>query len=371
MEPSVRLICIVAPQQQAENMAAHRHRAWRAGSIHLGTLMILLTGVAGFIGMHVARRLLGQGHEVLGVDHMGPCTDPVLKERRLAVLRDEPGFRFAQVDLADTAVAAQLFDGQRFEYVVHLAAQTGVRYSAEHPHECVMNNVVGFANVIENCRRQAVAHLLYASSSSTYGANRRLPFSEHDPADHPVSLYAATKRSDELLAHCYSHLYGLPTTGLRFFTVYGPWGRPDMAPMLFAHAIRRGRPIEVFNSGHMLRDFTYVDDVVESVVRLLSQPAAPDPHFDPEHPDPATSYAPYRIYNVGNQQPVELLDFIGALEHALGRKATRLMRPMPGADMLATCADTRDLTAAIHWTPATPLAVGIGHFVGWYQSYHA
>jgi UDP-glucuronate 4-epimerase len=337
----------------------------------LDTLMILLTGVAGFIGMHVARRLLGQGHEVLGVDHMGPCTDPVLKQRRLAVLGDEPGFRFTQTDLADTAAAAQLFDGQRFDSVIHLAAQTGVRYSAEHPHECVMNNVVGFANVIENCRRNAVGHLLYASSSSTYGANRRLPFSEHHPADHPVSLYAATKRSDELLAHCYSHLYGLPTTGLRFFTVYGPWGRPDMAPMLFAHAIAQGRPIEVFNSGKMLRDFTYVDDVVESVVRLVQQPAAPDPGFDPEHPDPATSYAPYRIYNVGNQQPVELLEFIAALELALGRTAERLMRPMPGADMVATCADTRDLAHAIHWTPATPLATGIGRFARWYENYHA
>jgi UDP-glucuronate 4-epimerase len=212
---------------------------------------------------------------------------------------------------------------------------------------------------------------VYASSSSTYGANRQLPFSEHHPADHPVSLYAATKRSDELLAHSYSHLYGLPTTGLRFFTVYGPWGRPDMAPMLFTDAIAQGRPIEVFNGGNMMRDFTYVDDVVESVVRLMDQPAAPDPGFDPQHPDPATSYAPYRIYNVGNQQPVALLEFIESLEDALGRKAERVMRPMPGADMQATCADTRDLTEAIHWTPATPLAVGIDRFVRWYESYHA
>jgi UDP-glucuronate 4-epimerase len=333
--------------------------------------MILLTGVAGFIGMHVTRRLLAQGHEVLGIDHMGPGPDPALKARRLADVVDAPGFRFTRVDLADSAATAHLFDEQRFDCVIHLAAQTGVRYSAEHPHECVMNNVVGFANVIEHCRRQQVGHLLYASSSSTYGANRQLPFSEHHAVDHPVSLYAATKRSDELLAHSYSHLYRLPTTGLRFFTVYGPWGRPDMAPMLFAHAIAQGRPIEVFNGGNMLRDFTYIDDVVESVVRLMEQPAAPDPAFDPDHPDPATSYAPYRIYNVGNQQPVALLEFIEALEQALGRKAQQLMRPMPGADMLATCADTRDLEHAIHWTPATPLATGIERFVRWYESYYA
>jgi UDP-glucuronate 4-epimerase len=333
--------------------------------------MILVTGVAGFIGMHVARRLLRQGHTVRGVDHMGPCVDPALKEKRLAVLRDEACFQFDKIDLTDIDATTRLFDGNAFDCVIHLAAQTGVRYSAEHPYECVMNNLVGFANVLEQCRRHNVAHLLYASSSSTYGANRRLPFSEHHAADHPVSLYAATKRSDELLAHSYSHLYGLPTTGLRFFTVYGPWGRPDMAPMLFARAIAQGRPIELFNAGKMLRDFTYIDDVVESVVRLAARPAAPDPGFDPARPDPATSHAPYRIYNVGNQTPVELLEFIDALEAALGRRAPRLMRPMPDADMLATCADTRDLEDAIQWSPATPLADGIGRFVRWYQSYHA
>jgi UDP-glucuronate 4-epimerase len=335
-----------------------------------GKPMILVTGVAGFIGMHVARRLLEHGSPVLGVDSMGPCTDPALKERRLAVLLDERDFRFAQVDLADTVAVGHLFGNQRFDCVVHLAAQTGVRYSAEHPHACVMNNVVGFANVIEHCRKRGVGHLMYASSSSTYGANQRMPFSEHHPADHPVSLYAATKRSDELLAHSYSHLYGLPTTGLRFFTVYGPWGRPDMAPMLFANAIVRGQPIQVFNSGKMLRDFTYIDDVVESVTRLLRQPAAPDPGFDPSFPDPATSYAPYRIYNVGNQQPVELTAFIEALELALGRKAERLMRPMPAADMAATWCDAHDLEQALRWTPSTPLATGIAHFVQWYQSYY-
>jgi UDP-glucuronate 4-epimerase len=333
--------------------------------------MILLTGVAGFIGMHVARHLLAQGKAVLGVDHMGPCVEPALKGQRLAQLLQQAQFRFARIDLSDEVAVEELFASNRFECVIHLAAQTGVRYSNEHPHECVMNNVVAFANVIECCRRHEVGHLVYASSSSTYGANRRMPYSEHHPADHPVSLYAATKRSDELLAHSYSHLYGLPTTGLRFFTVYGPWGRPDMAPMLFTHAIVQGRPIEVFNNGKMLRDFTFIDDVVESVVRLAGQPAAPDPRFDATHPDPATSYAPYRIYNVGNQQPVELTVFIEELERALGRSAQRVMRPMPGADMQATCADTRDLEHAIHWTPATPLADGIDRFVRWYQDYYA
>lgn len=333
--------------------------------------MILLTGVAGFIGMHVARHLLAQGKTVIGVDHMGPCVEPALKEQRLAQLLPEANFRFLNIDLADADAVEQLFGSERFGCVIHLAAQTGVRYSADHPYECVRNNVVGFTNVIECCRRHGVAHLVYASSSSAYGANRQLPFSEHHAANHPVSLYAATKRSDELLAHSYSHLYGLPTTGLRFFTVYGPWGRPDMAPMLFAHAITHGRPIEVFNSGKMLRDFTFIDDVVESVVRLAEHPAAPDPAFDASHPDPATSYAPYRIYNVGNQQPVELTQFIAELERALGRSAERVMRPMPGADMLATCADTSDLEHAIHWTPATPLPDGIDRFVRWYESYYA
>jgi UDP-glucuronate 4-epimerase len=336
--------------------------------------MILLTGVAGFIGMHLARRLLAEGREVLGIDHLGPVdapTGPGLKERRLAELGDVAGFRFRRVDVTDGAALASLFREHRVELVIHLAAQTGVRYSSEHPYECVLNNVVGFANVLECSRSHGVEHVLYASSSSTYGANRRLPFNEHDPANHPVSVYAATKRSDELLAHSYSHLYGLPTTGLRFFTVYGPWGRPDMAPMLFANAIAAGRPIEVYNGGHMLRDFTYIDDVVESVLRLSARPAEPDPGFDPVRPDPATSHAPFRIYNVGNQQPVQLSEFIDALEEALGRRAERLARPMPGADMAATCADTHDLRQAIGWTPATPLRTGIGRFVEWFERHGA
>lgn len=333
--------------------------------------MILITGVAGFIGMHVARRLLAQDEIVIGVDHMAPCADPALKARRLAQVQPHPNFRFFKIDLAQVDDVEGLFADHRVDRVIHLAAQTGVRYSAEHPHECVRNNVLAFANVIECCRQHEVRHFLYASSSSAYGANRRMPFSEHHAANHPVSLYAATKRSDELLAHSYSHLYGLPATGLRFFTVYGPWGRPDMAPMLFAQAIADGRPIHVFNSGRMLRDFTYIDDVVESVVRLVDLPAAPNPCFDPAEPDPASSHAPFRIYNVGNQKPIELTEFIGELERALGRKAERLMRPMPGADMLATCADTRDLQRAIDWAPGTPLATGIGRFVRWFQDYHA
>jgi UDP-glucuronate 4-epimerase len=333
--------------------------------------MILLTGVAGFIGMHVARRLLADGHELVGIDHLGPCIAPGLKAQRLAALGDAAGLRFQRLDLTDAAALETLFREHRFGLVIHLAAQTGVRYSSEHPHESVMNNVVGFANVLECSRRHGVGHLVYASSSSTYGANRRLPFNEHDPADHPVSVYAATKRSGELLAHSYSHLYGLPTTGLRFFTVYGPWGRPDMAPMLFANAIAAGRPIEVYNGGHMLRDFTYVDDVVEAVLRLAARPAQAWPDFDPLHPDPATSHAPFRIYNVGNQQPVRLSDFIDALEDALGRRAERLARPMPGADMAATCADTHDLRQALGWAPATPLRTGIQRFVDWFQRHGA
>jgi UDP-glucuronate 4-epimerase len=333
--------------------------------------MILLTGVAGFIGMHLARRLLADGHEVVGVDHLGPCAAPGLKERRLAVLDGLAGFRFRRLDLTDAAALEALFRAHRFERVIHLAAQTGVRYSTEHPQESVMHNVLAFANVLECSRRYGVGHLVYASSSSVYGANRRLPFSEHDPAGHPLSVYAATKRSGELLAHSYSHLHGLPTTGLRFFTVYGPWGRPDMAPMLFANAIAAGRPIEVYNGGHMLRDFTYVDDVAEAVLRLAARPAEACPDFDPLHPDPAASHAPFRIYNVGNQQPVRLSDFIDALEEALGRRAERLARPMPGADMAATCADTQDLREAIGWAPATPLRIGIARFAAWFRQHGA
>jgi len=341
--------------------------------------MILLTGVAGFIGMHLAWRLLAEGHEVVGVDHLGPCTAPVaastfargLKERRLAEIGGARGLRFRRLDVTEGGPLEDLFREHRFERVIHLAAQTGVRHSSSHPVACVTTNLVGLANVLECSRRHGVRHVLYASSSSVYGASRRLPFDEHDPAGHPVSIYAATKRGGELLAHSYSHLYGLPTTGLRFFTVYGPWGRPDMAPMLFAGAIAAGRPIEVYDGGRMLRDFTYVDDVVEAVLRLAARPAGAEPAFDAARPDPAASHAPYRIYNVGNQQAVLLSDFIDALEDALGRRAVRLPRPMPGADMAATCADTQALRQAIGWTPATPLRTGIARFVEWFRHHGA
>jgi UDP-glucuronate 4-epimerase len=335
--------------------------------------MILITGVAGFIGMHVARRLLEQGRQVIGIDTMESYhgqSNRTLKADRLATLTGHPGFRFAQVDITNVDAVEELFRYGSIATVIHLAAQTGVRYSVENPHPYIMSNVVGFANVIESCRKHSASHFVYASSSSIYGVNRRMPFSEHFPADHPLSVYAATKKSGELLAHSYSHLHGLPTTGLRFFTVYGPWGRPDMAPSLFADAIVQGRPIEVFNEGKMLRDFTYIDDVVETIMRVMRQPAGSDPDFDATHPDPATSSAPYRIYNVGNQQPVELIDFIEALENALGRKARKAYRPMQASDVVATCADIHELTRAIHWAPATPLAAGISRFVDWYRTYY-
>jgi UDP-glucuronate 4-epimerase len=329
-----------------------------------------VTGAAGFIGMHLSRRLLEEGGSVFGVDSLSDYYDVNLKNDRLKVLSSYPGFEFLRLDLAENAVVDTLFESTEFFNVVHLAAQTGVRYSIENPHAYVMSNVVGFANVIENCKRHGIAHLVYASSSSIYGANSKIPFSEHHSADHPISLYAATKKSDELLAHSYSHLHGLPTTGLRLFTVYGPWGRPDMAPMLFADAILSCRPIEVFNDGKMLRDFTYVDDVVESIVRVMRQPAKPNPDFDAGHPDPATSNAPYRIYNVGNQQPVELNRFIETLEEALGRKAQKLMRPIQSGDVTATCADTHELADAILWSPDTPLEVGMARFVEWFKGYY-
>jgi UDP-glucuronate 4-epimerase len=332
-------------------------------------VVILITGAAGFIGMHLARRLLENGHRVVGVDSLGGYYDVKLKQDRIASLSSCSGFRFIRLDLTDADAVEALFKSSGFSNVVHLAAQTGVRYSMQNPRAYIMSNVVAFANVIENCRRHQVSHLVYASSSSIYGANRQMPFSEHHPADHPVSLYAATKKSDELLAHSYSHLYELPTTGLRFFTVYGPWGRSDMAPMLFADAILHGRPIEVFNDGKMLRDFTYVDDVVESMTRVIDLPATPNPDFDACHPDPATSSAPYRIYNIGNQQPVELMEFIAALENALGRKAEKILRPMQSGDVVATCADTHELAEAIQWAPATPLAVGIAQFADWFRDY--
>ena len=334
-------------------------------------MKVLVTGCAGFIGMHAAERLLARGDEVLGIDNLDDYYDVRLKRARLARLERLDGFSFEKLDIADTAAMGGLFGHAKFEGVIHFAAQPGVRYSLTNPHGYVGSYLMGFVNLLEGCRHHAVRHLVYASSSSVYGGNTRMPFSEHHAVDHPVSLYAATKKSNELMAHVYSHLFRLPVTGLRFFTVYGPWGRPDMSPSLFLRAILEGTPIDVFNRGEMERDFTYIDDVAEGVLRVLDRPAAPDPGFDPANPDPAVSSAPYRLYNVGNHQPVKLLDYIGELESAAGRTALKNFLPMQAGDVQATCADTRDLAAATGFVPSTPLAAGIAKFVAWYREYHA
>jgi UDP-glucuronate 4-epimerase len=333
-------------------------------------MKVLVTGVAGFIGMHTAQRLLALGREVVGVDSMNDYYDVRLKRDRLQQLMSIPGFKFIQMNLADQQAAQQLFVAEKFQRVVNLAAQPGVRYSLQNPHAYVESNIVGFLNVLEGCRHNRVEHLVYASSSSVYGANTRMPFSVHDNVDHPVSLYAATKKSNELMAHTYSHLFGLPTTGLRFFTVYGPWGRPDMSPSLFASAIRAGRAIDVFNQGRMRRDFTYIDDIVEGVVRVLDKTATPDAAFNPAQPDAATSYAPFRVYNIGNHEPVELMAFIGAIEDALGRKALMNMLPMQDGDVVATYADIEDLRQAVGFSPATQLREGVEKFVAWHRGYY-
>ncbi len=333
-------------------------------------MKILVTGAAGFIGMHVAKSLLARGHEVVGVDNLNDYYDVQLKHDRLAQLAGAPGWRFVKLDIAERDAMAELFGAERFARVVHLAAQPGVRYSLTNPHAYIHSNLVGFTQILEGCRHNQVEHLVYASSSSVYGANRRMPFSVHDNVDHPVSLYAATKKANELMAHTYSHLYGLPTTGLRFFTVYGPWGRPDMSPSLFAGAILAGKPIDVFNDGKMQRDFTYIDDIVEGVVRVLDHIPAPNPAFDPLHPDPAASHAPYRLYNIGNHQPVELMTFIETIERAIGRPAQKNLLPMQAGDVVATYADIEDLQRAVGFSPNTPLAEGIGKFVGWYREYY-
>lgn len=330
----------------------------------------LVTGAAGFIGMHVAKKLLELGHEVVGVDNLSDYYDVQLKEDRLAQLVCFPGFRFIKLDIADRSGMDALFAVERFRRVVNLAAQAGVRYSLTNPYAYVDSNIMGFLNVLEGCRRTDVAHLVYASSSSVYGANAKMPFSAHDNVDHPVSFYAATKKSNELMAHSYSHLYGVPTTGLRFFTVYGPWGRPDMSPFLFASAILEGRPIDVFNQGKMQRDFTYIDDIVESVFRVLDVPATSNQLFDRSNPDPATSYAPYRLYNIGNSTPVELMRFIETIEATLGKKAVKKMLPMQDGDVLATYADTDDLQKIIGFSPCTPLDKGIVKFIDWYKTYY-
>jgi UDP-glucuronate 4-epimerase len=330
----------------------------------------LITGCAGFIGMHVARRLLEMGHEVVGIDNLNDYYDPALKEARLAQLHSFSGFAFRKLDIADADGVRALFAQQAFPRVVHLAAQAGVRYSLEHPQAYIDSNVTGFLNILEGCRHHACGHLVFASSSSVYGANRKLPFGEHDTTDHPVSLYAATKKANELMAHTYSHLFALPATGLRFFTVYGPWGRPDMSAFLFTRAILEGRPIDVFNHGDMERDFTFVEDVAEGVVRVLEVIPSADPGADMANPDPARSTAPYRLYNIGNHQPVPLLEFIATLEQALGRKAVKNLLPMQPGDVRATFADVRDLHAAVGFSPATPLAEGIRRFCDWYRAYY-
>ncbi|MCL2160684.1 MAG: NAD-dependent epimerase [Betaproteobacteria bacterium] len=333
-------------------------------------MKILVTGAAGFIGMHVSERLLARGDEVVGLDNLNDYYDPSLKESRLDRLRPSSHFQFVKLDVTDRDAMARLFAGETFDRVVHLAAQAGVRYSLKNPHAYIDSNLVGFMNILEGCRHNHVEHLVYASSSSVYGGNAKMPFSEHDGVDHPVSLYAATKKANELMAHTYSHLYGLPATGLRFFTVYGPWGRPDMALFLFVRAILEGRSIDVFNQGRMRRDFTYIDDIVEGVIRVLDRKAEPDPAFDPLRPDPGRSHAPYRVFNIGNHDPVDLMDFIEAIEEALGRKALKNFLPIQDGDVPATHADVSELGAWTDFKPATSVREGVGRFVAWYRAYY-
>jgi UDP-glucuronate 4-epimerase len=332
-------------------------------------MRILVTGTAGFIGAALAERLLARGDEVLGIDNHNDYYDPALKEARLARFADHPGYTHRRADLADAAAVNEAFARFEPQRVVNLAAQAGVRYSLKNPQAYVQSNLVGFGNILEACRHGGVGHLVYASSSSVYGANRKLPFAVEDAVDHPVSLYAATKKANELMAHSYSHLYGLPTTGLRFFTVYGPWGRPDMSPMLFADRISRGEPIDVFNHGHHSRDFTYVDDIVEGVVRTLDHPAEPDPGYDAEAPNPGSSDAPYRVYNIGNDQPVQLMRFIELLEQHLGRTVEKRLLPMQPGDVPDTWADVSALRRDVGYAPGTSIEEGVARFVAWYIDY--
>ena len=332
-------------------------------------MKILVTGAAGFIGMHVTRRLLERGDEVVGIDNLNDYYDPRLKQARLATLQPYANFRFRRMDVADTAAISALFAAEKFTRVIHLAAQAGVRYSLTNPQTYIQSNLVGFGNILEACRHNAIEHLVYASSSSVYGANTRMPFSTHDEVNHPVSLYAATKKSNELMAHSYSHLFGLPTTGLRYFTVYGPWGRPDMSPWLFTSAILDGRSIDVFNNGKMQRDFTYVDDIAEGTVRVMDHIATPNPAFNNARPDASSSHAPYRIYNIGNNQPVELMHFIETIEQALGQTARKNFLPMQAGDVLATYADVDDLRRDLGFQPTTPLGQGIAQWAAWFRDY--
>jgi len=331
---------------------------------------ILVTGAAGFIGFHLSRRLLKEGDTVVGLDNLNDYYDVSLKQARLKLLQENEGFRFIRANLADRNELDSLFAKNGFEIVVNLAAQAGVRYSLKNPYAYLDSNLTGFLNILEGCRHHPAKHLVFASSSSVYGGNTRMPFSTRDNVDHPLSLYAATKKSNELMAHAYASLYRIPCTGLRFFTVYGPWGRPDMALFLFTRAILENRPIDVFNHGKMKRDFTYIDDIVEGVVRVLDRIPEPDPAWRGDSPDPSSSFAPYRLYNIGNHRPVDLTEYITVLEDQLGRKAIRNLLPMQAGDVPATCADVDDLTAVVGFRPATPIKEGIRRFVAWYREYY-
>lgn len=331
---------------------------------------VLVTGAAGFIGFHLAQRLLGAGRAVIGLDNLSDYYDVELKRARLEALAAHPNFSFAQIDLADETSLKALFAKHRFKLVFNLAAQAGVRYSLSNPQAYVRSNLDGFVNLLECCRHHQIEHLVFASSSSVYGAVTKMPFSVHQNVDHPLSLYAATKKSNELLAHSYSHLFRVPTTGLRFFTVYGPWGRPDMAVYLFTKAILAGEPIDVFNNGDMQRDFTYVDDVVEALVRVGDRPATPNEAWSRQAPDPASSNAPYRLYNIGNNTPVKLMRLIEVLEDAIGKKAVKRMLPMQPGDVPATFADVEDLARDVDFAPRTPIETGIANFVQWYRGYY-
>lgn len=331
---------------------------------------ILVTGAAGFIGFHLCRRLLANGDAVVGLDNLNDYYDPELKRARLAQLTGNDAFAHAHLDMVDRSAVAELFRRHSFDVVVNLAAQAGVRYSLQNPHAYVDTNVSGFLNILEGCRHAGVRHLVFASSSSVYGANTNLPFSVHHNVDHPVSLYAATKKSNELMAHTYSHLFGLPVTGLRFFTVYGPWGRPDMALFLFTRAILEDRPIDVFNQGRMVRDFTYIDDIVEGVFRVINRQPEPSADWSGDDPDPATSYCPYRLYNIGNNRQVNLMRYIEVLEDCLGRQAKKNFLPLQPGDVPATCANVDDLARDVGFRPDTPVEVGIERFVKWYRDYY-
>jgi UDP-glucuronate 4-epimerase len=332
--------------------------------------VVLVTGSAGFIGFHLSRRLVESGHRVVGIDNLNTYYEPSLKLARLEVLKKLPGFSFYKIDLTDADGLNRLFGEHRFEYVVNLAAQAGVRYSIQHPMAYLESNLHGFLCILEACRHHGVKHLVYASSSSVYGANRRMPFSVHDNVDHPISFYAASKKANELMAHTYSALYHLPATGLRFFTVYGPYGRPDMALFLFTKAILESRPVDIYNHGKMRRDFTYVDDIVDGIARVLFRPASPNPDWDGYRPDPASSFAPYRVYNIGNNKPVELLRFIELLEEKLGKKAIKNFLPLQDGDVEETYADISDLESEVGFRPATSIDEGIGKFVDWYKAYY-